>query len=66
MQDNIITIFCLCDDLLQALGHHDDGQTRVSGAEIMCVPLIACAHFGRQHGSCAGLFATRTAICVLL
>ena len=46
MQDNIITIFCLCDDLLQALGHHDDGQTRVSGAEIMCVPLIACAHFG--------------------
>lgn len=46
MKDSITTIFCLCDDLLQAMNHQDDRQTRVSSAEVMCVPIIACAHFG--------------------
>lgn len=46
MQDSITTLFCLCDDLLQAMNHQDDRQTRFSSAEVMCVPLIACAHFG--------------------
>jgi hypothetical protein len=46
MQDTILTIYCLCDDLLKAMNHQDDPQTRFSSAEVMCVPVIACAYFG--------------------
>ena len=46
MQDTILTIYCLCDDLLKAMNYSDDRQTRFSSAEVMCVPVIACACFG--------------------
>jgi len=46
MQDTITTIYCLCDDLLKAMNHTDDRQTRFSSAEVMSVPLVACACFG--------------------
>lgn len=46
MQLTITTIYCLCDDLLRALHHRDDPQTRVSSAEVMLVPLVACTFFG--------------------
>lgn len=46
MQDTIVTIYCLCDDLLKAINYKDDRQTRFSCAEVMCVPVIACACFG--------------------
>ena len=46
MQDTIVTFYCICDDLLKALEHQDDQQTRYSSAEVMTVPLTACAFFG--------------------
>lgn len=46
MQDTILTIYCLCDDLLQAMEHHDDPQTKLSSAEVMTVPLVAACFFG--------------------
>lgn len=46
MQDTITTIYCVCDDLLKAMNHHDDRQTRFSSAEVMTVPLVACTFFG--------------------
>ena len=46
MQDTIVTIYCLCDDLLKAMHYKDDRQTHFSSAEVMCVPVIACACFG--------------------
>jgi hypothetical protein len=46
MQDTILTIYCLCDDLLKAMNYQDHQQTRFSAAEVMCVPVIACACFG--------------------
>lgn len=46
MQDTIVTFYCVCDDLLKALDHQDDHQTRYSSAEVMTVPLTACAFFG--------------------
>lgn len=46
MQDTITTMFFLCDDFLKANGCFDDKQCRVSTAEIMTVPLVACAFFG--------------------
>lgn len=46
MQDTITTMYCLCDDFLKANGCCDDRQCRVSTAEIMAVPLVACSFFG--------------------
>jgi hypothetical protein len=46
MKDTITTIYCLCDDLLKALEHHDDPQTKLSSAEVMTVPLVAARFFG--------------------
>jgi hypothetical protein len=46
MQDTIITMYCCCDDFLKAQGHRDDSQCRMSTAEVMVVPLVACTFFG--------------------
>lgn len=46
MQDTIVSIYCLCDDLLKAMNYQDDPQAHLSGAEVMCVPLVAARYFG--------------------
>lgn len=46
MDDAIITIYCLCDGFLKAIGHRDDPQARMSTAEVMTVPLVAATFFG--------------------
>ena len=46
MDDTITTIYCLCDDFLKAIGHHDDLQVVMSTAEVMTVPLVAATFFG--------------------
>jgi len=48
MDDQIIAVFCLCDDLLKALQHHEDGQCQMSDAEIMTTAIVATLHF---HGN---------------
>ena len=62
MQDTILTIYCLCDDLLKAMDHHDDPQTKLSSAQVRAVPLVAACFFGGkiewarrfllEHGYC--------------
>jgi hypothetical protein len=42
----MITIYCLCDDFLKAVRHHDDPQIVGSTVEVMTVPLVAAALFG--------------------
>jgi len=50
MQDHfterIITIYCLCDDFLQAWGHADAPQAKLTTAQVMTVALVASALFG--------------------
>ena len=46
MQDTIVTIYCLCDDLLRALEHTDHPQARLSSAQVMTVPLVAACFYG--------------------
>ncbi len=46
MEDTITTMYYFCDQFLQANDCRDDRQCRVSSAEIMTVPLVACAFFG--------------------
>jgi len=53
MQEQIITIYCLCDDFLSAYGHRDDVQARMSTAEVMTTALVAAWFFdGHQALAC--------------
>ena len=46
MDDTIITTYYLCEEFLKSVGHCDDQQVRLSTAEVMTIPLVACAFFG--------------------
>jgi hypothetical protein len=43
LDDTITTTYYLCDEFLKAIGHRDDPQVRLSTAEVMTIPLVACA-----------------------
>ena len=50
MQEQIITIYCLCADFLIVYGYKDDSQARMSTAEVMTVALVAATFFvGNQE-----------------
>lgn len=55
MDTQLITIYCLCDDLLQALNHTEDQQRQVSDAEVMTTALAA-ARFFRGNFALTRLF----------
>ena len=56
MDDKIIATFCLCDDLLKAIHHQEDGQCQMNDAEIMTTALIASLFFrGNQESARAML-----------
>jgi hypothetical protein len=46
MEEEIIIIYCVCDDWLKALGIADDPQARMSHAEVMTVALVAARYYG--------------------
>ncbi len=41
MDDKILTIYCLCADVVQATGHTDAPQPRMSEAEVISTGLVA-------------------------
>lgn len=45
MDGQIVAIFCLCDDMLKALHHHEDPQCVMSDAEVMTTAIVAMLHF---------------------
>jgi hypothetical protein len=45
MDSRIVAVFCLCDDMLKAMQHHEDQQCQMSDAEVMTTALIAALHF---------------------
>ena len=55
MDTQLTTIYCLTDDLLQATGHREDPQRRMSDAEVMTTALAA-ARFFRGNFAAARLF----------
>jgi hypothetical protein len=46
MDDRILTVYCLCDDLLIAFGHREDPQAQMSDAEVMTTAIVADLDFG--------------------
>ena len=51
MDEKIIATFCLCDDLLKAIHHHESSQCQMSDAEVMTTALVAALFFGGKHES---------------
>ena len=50
MDEKIIAIFCLCDDLLKAIGHHDSSfPQHLNDAEVMTIALVAASCFQGRH-----------------
>ena len=45
MDTQIVTVYCLCDDLLKALHHAEDPPCQMSDAEVMTA-IIAVLFFG--------------------
>jgi hypothetical protein len=41
MDSQIVAIFCLCDDMLKGLRHHEDKQCKMSDAEVMTTSIVA-------------------------
>ena len=41
MDDKIVAVYCLCADILDALGHVEDPQQRMSDAEVITTGLVA-------------------------
>lgn len=48
MDTQIVAVFCLCDDMLKALHHHQDPQCQMSDAEVMTTAIVAML---RLHGN---------------
>ena len=46
MDTQIIAIYCICDDLLEALGPVEDRQRQMSDAEVITTALVAALHYG--------------------
>ena len=45
MDTKIVAVFCLCDDMLKALNHHQDRQCQMTDAEVMTTAIIAAMLF---------------------
>lgn len=46
MDSQIVAVFCLCDDMLKALYHHEDHQCQMSDAEVMTTAIVATLYHG--------------------
>ena len=49
MDGQMIAVYCLTADMLQALGHRDDRQCHLSDAEVMTIALVAALYFGGNY-----------------
>ncbi len=45
MDTQIVVVFCLCDDLLKSLHHHEDAQCQMTDAEVMTTAIVAMLYF---------------------
>ena len=41
MNNEIVVIYCLCDDIAQAMNYRGDAQQQMSDAEIMATAIVA-------------------------
>ncbi len=66
MDTQIILVYCLCDDMLKALRHHEDAQCQLSDAEVMTVALVAALYFGGNFVDAGDMLSEQGYIPVML
>ena len=44
MNDEIVAIYCLCDDILRAMNHQGDIQQQMSDCEVMTTAIVAALY----------------------
>jgi hypothetical protein len=62
MDDKILTIYCLCADVVKATGHTEAPQQRMSDAEVISTGLVAMFCF---RGNCESARALLRAPCYI-
>lgn len=45
MNNEIVAIYCLCDDILKAMNHRSNEQQQMSDAEVMTTAIVAAIYF---------------------
>jgi hypothetical protein len=58
MDDKIVAIYCLCADLLAAIGHVEEAQQRMSDAEVITTGLVAMLFFRGNFEAARALLST--------
>jgi hypothetical protein len=49
MVDEIVTVFCICDDYLKSIEYRDDKQSMMSTSEILTTAIVAAKFFGGNY-----------------
>jgi len=49
MDTQIVAVYCICDDLLQALHHRNDAQCQMNDAEVMTTAIVAMLYFSGNY-----------------
>lgn len=49
MDNQIIAVYCLCDDLLKAMNHREDPQCQMSDAEMMTTAIVSVLYFNGNY-----------------
>jgi Transposase DDE domain len=58
MDDKILAMYCLCADILDAIGHVEDPQQRMSDAEVITTGLVAMLFFRGNFEAARTLLST--------
>lgn len=58
MDEKTLVIYCLCVDVLQALGSVEDSQQQISDAEVMTTALVATLFFRGNFEAARALLST--------
>ena len=59
MDTQIITIYCLADDMLKAMKHQEDTQCEMRDAEVMTTAIIAVLYFGGNYTQARRLLSSQ-------
>jgi hypothetical protein len=66
MDEQIIAIYCLCDDMLKAWHHYEDPHCQMSDAEVMTTAIVAALFFGGNYERARHLLAEGGSIPAML
>lgn len=58
ISETVTTIYCVCAQVLEAMGFEDDKRSRVSEAEVMLLPLVSALFHHSNHAKTRAFLKT--------